>query len=504
MVRIQREIYDFRSLSGDKRSKSILSIGLIVLCLLFTLPAQAAERDQVSGFTVGPDSLQETPTRLSYWGSIPSPADSVTAEFRQPGRPLWEKTVLVPFWLIRAPFTALTCGIGESYIYLDESGVMYQISQLLKPRQGPFGMTLSLKAGNQDGFGGGLTLTHKAFLGGANHLKARFRFTTEGGTQLSLGTIFREEQRLQTVVGTGYRVRPHAHYCGIGPETVNVESEYKQETGWVGVTVRHLLSDWFTTDLTCIYSGISTRRAARGDDPQIEDLFPTEIPLGYGDRSEGVTTSIALRFNTSADIGRPSHGGIREFKLSRFLPTRDLKAPAHDGTTMEASAFWSARANFEQFLPLWFTNRSLILRTHITWIDPDDNSAMPFQRLLTNDDPDLLRGFNDNRWRDRGLVVGMIEYRWPIWANKDNQGLGLDAFIFTDVGQVFNDFDQISSALMTVSYGGGIRLVDEAEFLGCLEFGWSKEEFVFRLRTDKLYQYARGGLQHGRDQVALR
>jgi hypothetical protein len=33
---------------------------------------------------------------------------------------------------------------------------------------------------------------------------------------------------------------------------------------------------------------------------------------------------------------------------------------------------------------------------------------------------------------------------------------------------------------------------------------WSDEEIVVRLLSEQIYQYAKGGLLHGRDQVALR
>jgi hypothetical protein len=87
---------------------------------------------------------------------------------------------------------------------------------------------------------------------------------------------------------------------------------------------------------------------------------------------------------------------------------------------------------------------------------------------------------------------------------KQSHGLGLDAYLFSDVGQVFGERRDISLPHLTVSYGGGVRLVNNAGFLARLEIGASNEETILRLRTDQVFQFSKGNLFHGRNPVPQR
>ena len=77
-------------------------------------------------------------------------------------------------------------------------------------------------------------------------------------------------------------------------------------------------------------------------------------------------------------------------------------------------------------------------------------------------------------------------------------------YLLADVGQVFHEFDEIASRTIQTSYGVGVRAIGRNDFAGRAEFAWSREEFVFRLSSDQIFQYAGGGLFTGRDQSALR
>ncbi len=102
------------------------------------------------------------------------------------------------------------------------------------------------------------------------------------------------------------------------------------------------------------------------------------------------------------------------------------------------------------------------------------------------------------------MVVFSAEYRWPVWVYQRPEGPGLDLYLLTDIGQVFNDFDQISVDNLAFSYGIGLRLLTARGLVLRLEYARSGEDAVWRLRTDQIFQFARGGLFHGRDPVPIR
>jgi hypothetical protein len=76
--------------------------------------------------------------------------------------------------------------------------------------------------------------------------------------------------------------------------------------------------------------------------------------------------------------------------------------------------------------------------------------------------------------------------------------------VFSDVGQVFGDADQIALNNLTASYGMGIRVLGSTRYLFRLEVGFSNEQTIFRFRTDQMFQFAKDGLFYGRTPVPAR
>jgi hemolysin activation/secretion protein len=77
-------------------------------------------------------------------------------------------------------------------------------------------------------------------------------------------------------------------------------------------------------------------------------------------------------------------------------------------------------------------------------------------------------------------------------------------YFLVDIGQVFGEAEQISTRNMTDSAGIGLRLIDRNGFRTRLEFAWSNEESVIRLRADQVFPFAKNGLYHGRNPIPVR
>ncbi len=434
----------------------------------------------------------------SYWGPIEARADSNSTEVEQNPRPAWEYPLLVPYRIVQLPFRAVVGTIGAAYVYADESGLAYRIAQILGPKELPYGALLTVKGGGLSGIGGGVSIFHKEFFGPHNRLKIRTTFTSKGETKATLGTLFGDRKASMLEVGGGYRIRRNARYFGLGPDAGNRnESFYSQETSWGGFLVSQRIKDELRIELGTLYSGVGARRPHDEDEPALPDLFngtrERTRPFGYGDLSTGLTLNLGIVRDGTMKTGRPESGSIQRLRATYFTSTGDEAE----------SSFWSYRLDLEQFIGLWHTERALAIRGYVNWLD-EESDLIPFQRLLTNDEPDLFRGFKDYRWRDRGLTGLSLEYRWPLWVDNQVGGPGLDVYLLTDVGQVFNEFEEISARNVQVSYGGGIRMIGRDGYNGRLEMAWSKDEFVLRVGSDQIFQYARGGLFNGRDQSALR
>jgi hypothetical protein len=462
-------------------------------CIASALAAWCVAACAASGAASDDD---EAPPAASRWGDFPAPSDSTAAALRNSPTPLWEQTLLVPYTVAALPLRALAAGAGATVAYLDDRHVIYRIGRLLRPRTGPFGVLINFTAGGLTGLGGGTTVVHDAFFGHDNRFKAYVQATTRGARKATLGIRLGEADDGQIELGAGYRLQANARYFGIGPEAQGAaESYYTQELTWLGASYNRSLGGDFASEAGVLLSTLGARGPEDDEeDAPIATVHAGALPPGYRARSDGVTLSVGLRRDTTVEEGRPEQGGTQRLRVARF--------EAVDETDV---AFWSYRGEVEQFVPLWFSRRALALRGYASWIDPSRHDDVPFQRLMTNDDPDLLRGFRDFRWRDRGMAAVTVEYRWPIWAEKRADGLGLDAYLLADLGQVFGDLDEIALDDLTTSFGGGARLLSvTGGFLGRLEYARSREESVVRLRADQVFQFARNGLYHGRNPIPSR
>jgi outer membrane protein assembly factor BamA len=222
------------------------------------------------------------------------------------------------------------------------------------------------------------------------------------------------------------------------------------------------------------------------------ELAAGDIP-GYKSEAQGRSGSLELRHDDTAETGRPERGGVRRAKATWF-----------DGVGNNRADFLTWRGEVQQFFPLWHSNRALALRGVISRIEDRGDGPVPFQRLLSNDDPDLFRGYRDLRFRDEGIVAASAEYRWPLWSANRKEGIGGDAYLFVDVGQVFGDFAEIDGDGLTKSYGGGIRAAGFGRYYGRLELAWSEEGVLVRLRGDQIFQWAERALFDGRPPVPQR
>ena len=470
---------------------------LILVLIAAILPGRALAQSSpdssaaIDSFDTEVSAPPDTAT-VSYWGPASPDADNTTL-VRYANRPLpvWEAVVYWPVRIASYPLALVVRGVGGTIEALDDGKVIYKIQHLLGPRPGPFGVILDFRAGGISGFGGGFTAEHSSFFGKGNLFRLRAETTTKGDHRLNLGVRTGTPDHAATEVALGFRARPYARYFGIGPGSDDdAESFYSQESAWGGASHRRALGGGVHAQGDVLYSTISAGAPGIEERPAIEEEFDGALPLGYGFHSHGWTIGAQLSHENGFGPGRATHGGLRRIRAARFIATSD-----------DDAEFWAFRGEAQQYLTLWFPYRVLALRGFVSWIESSPGKDVPFQRLHSNDDPDLLRGYEDFRFRDRGMAVLSAEYRWPLWTNKTPGGSGVDLYLLSDVGQVFHDTNELGGGNLTFSYGGGLRLESSTKFKARLELAWSDEGMQFRLRGDQIFHFMKGGLFFGRDPV---
>jgi outer membrane protein assembly factor BamA len=432
----------------------------------------------------------------SRWGEIPPPAEENTARARSYQRRTWENVLHYPYQIIGVPLWLVGQGLGEAVAWGTESPTANRILHVATLSFLPFESSLGVTAGGDDGLGVSFTGDAKAFRNPSDRLRVALRYTTKDNSKATLGVIFNADGARSTSFGIGYRLKPDTRYYGIGPQTTADQLSYHTtETAWGGGGFRSDFGKGVFAEILGMYTAVATRGPRAGEDPPLEERFPEreDQPAGYGERSEGLALTLALGRDGTSVRGRPQHGNLARAFASWFTAT--------DGTGVE---HWSYRLEVQQFLPLWHTRRGFAMRGYFTRILNLGTDAVPFQRLLANDEPDIFRGYKDFRFRGSGMLGLSLEYRFPVWNYSSLDDLGVDAYIFADWGQVFGRTDEVALDNLARSLGVGWRVITTERFMLRLEIGFSEEGTIFRLASEQIFQFQKGGVIHGRSPVPVR
>ena len=94
----------------------------------------------------------------------------------------------------------------------------------------------------------------------------------------------------------------------------------------------------------------------------------------------------------------------------------------------------------------------MILRGYLEAVT-GDLGEIPFVDLPRLGGSTFLRGYDRDRFRDKIATLYTVEYNYPMAGN-------LSAFIFTDAGRVYEDYDNVTDQGfedLHVGFGGGIQ-----------------------------------------------
>jgi len=105
---------------------------------------------------------------------------------------------------------------------------------------------------------------------------------------------------------------------------------------------------------------------------------------------------------------------------------------------------------------------------------------IPFYRLQSIGGSRSLRGYESGRFRDRNVLLMNAEVRCQIWHH-------MDMALFTDVGHVFNEWEEIGEGGAHVSAGIGFRVQKDGRTLGRIDFARSKEGWSTVLDLGSLF-----------------
>ncbi len=427
----------------------------------------------------------------NLWGPVPTRHDSVSSSYTNHSRPAWETAVMVPYWVIGVPFRIVYVGIDQTIIGMDKLGMLGAAAEYpgLKIPYDVYLMPV-ISIGDLEGFTLGLQATKHDFLGPGNMWFIHGSRSIREADKFSGGTLFHIGRGWTLQAGGGTEETNLTRYYGLGPNSYNGnESYYHRRVTWGGFEMDKVLGRKVGLKLHTYSSQIEALEPVYEVDKSLGRVHGNDIPFGYPGISTGWTWRLALYRDNADQRGRPRQGGFQSLGVSLFN--------ASDGSGLQ---YLTYHANLEKYFSLWHTDRTLALRGFFNRISNVGNADIPFTRLVSFQRPDELRGYHSLRFYGMGSLGFSTEYRWPVWVARGRNDLGVDAYLFSDIGQVFEKTAEISFDNIRVTGGAGLRLVDsDRGFSARFELGLSDEQTIVRLKFSQTFQYDPKGLLYGKN-----
>jgi outer membrane protein assembly factor BamA len=257
--------------------------------------------------------------------------------------------------------------------------------------------------------------------------------------------------------GIGYSKFPDTFY-GIGNNTAEEMAEdYTPQTFELGLSFQKTVRPGLYLGIHYQFSNTKML--------EVEEnglLAKGDIPGSEG----GVISSAGLGVNrdTRNNIFYPSSGGFYEFSVS-------LSRSAI-GSDFDFTAYG---LDLRKFIPL-FSSHVLAFQGAMTVI----TGAPPFQSL--SELGGILRGYAANRYRDKNLIAGQVEYRMPLWWR-----FGLVGFAgYGDVADKVSHFERNS---FKYSAGWGIRylLIRDEKLNLRFDFGYGQGSAEFYINITEAF-----------------
>ncbi len=265
-----------------------------------------------------------------------------------------------------------------------------------------------------------------------------------------------------------YRMYSDERFFGVGPDTQEKsETNYAREQ----LSVNAAFSVTMSEHTSAVFQlGIEKNNILSGrntNSPSTNTLFSGASLPGLRTSIELANAGLSILHDSRNHPGHTTAGGIDRFMLGVYTQTDD-----------DIYGFWWASIDIKRYFNLFF-ERVLILRVSGAVVEQYADRQIPFYYLSELGHKETIRGFKRGRFRDNDMVLGSLEYRYPLMTP-------VDAVLFLDAGQVAdNIFNDFSADNFHYGYGGGFNIWTENSIAAQLILGKSKDGLRFYLNLNQ-------------------
>jgi len=294
------------------------------------------------------------------------------------------------------------------------------------------------------GFGVGGSVSTADLISPDFQFKAVAAFTTkkyfDSGVGFSFDPLGQGFNNLSIDVLGRYAERTQEEFSGAGPSSFRGDlSTYEVQERGVSAIATVSPGRRFSFGGGLDVSSSSAGNGGADDIPSTLRVFtPGELPGAGG--VQLLSPLAFVVFDARDSAGNPRKGAFARFgyRHNRTLGGSEFD---HDEYSVDLRGY----------IPLGTRRRIVALRVAAEFNDPRRGAQVPFFLLARLGGSGVLRGYDPQRFYGRNALVSSMEYRFDMTRH-------LGTFVFTDVGQVFDEWEQLTGDNLRGTFGGGFEV----------------------------------------------
>ncbi len=385
--------------------------------------------------------------------------------------------LFVPNMVLKAGFYPVQKLLGV----LDEYKVIERVDAFLHNDAHTAGVlpTFSFQTGYGPTFGA--TIFHEDLFGHGEKvsLNAGFGGVVSQGYQLLFSADRLRGTRLWLEGRLGFTARPGQLFYGLGdPPTGVVGSNLDPRAG--AIETRYATERY----LTLLRVGVTLGKP--GALTKLGVTVSHNFRDGLPDES---SNSVETVYDTSKIAGFDEVFNTLEIEANLIVDTRNRNAQTSSGFALEAFGggavpiegftYWHYGVEASAYIDLYGGSRVLLLRGAVEAVDGDD-AEIPFVELPRLGGAYDLRGYIEDRFRDKRAAVFSAEYHWPIHELVMGE-------LFIDAGRVGRTYDDVFGGdaweQWRLGYGGGVIITTKKSVMFRLDLAYG-DSLQFFFSTD--------------------
>lgn len=279
---------------------------------------------------------------------------------------------------------------------------------------------------------------------------------------------------IQLGVQTMYQDQTQINFFGIGPNSPNVQTQYRlKSTDVVSYASIQPWTNWtLSGEVGYLFDPtLSTPTGTfRPDVPTTQEAFP-DAPGVLINQPNYVHAQAALTADTRDYRGHPTRGGVYR-----------VQAESYNDQDTGLFTFRQYQAEALQLVRVTGPNWLLAFHGWAVTSDVKGNQQVPFYLMPSLGGATSLRSFDNYRFHDLNALMVNVESRWAVYRH-------MDIAAFVDAGNVAPTFSSLNIAHTSV--GAGLRFHAEHTNFARLDVAHGSEGWQVFFRTGDFFRLGR-------------